>query len=52
MNPSNTSEPEIQEIGGEPLEGSGFEAENPSTAFEPHEQLRRRASPNDSPRTK
>ena len=38
MNPQNTSEPEIQEIGGEPLEGSGFENENPSTAFEPHKR--------------
>lgn len=38
MNPSNISEPEIQEIGGEPLEGSGFETENHSTAFESHKR--------------
>ena len=34
----NTSEPEIQELGGEPLEGSGFENEKPSSAFEPFER--------------
>jgi hypothetical protein len=29
-----TSEPEIQEIGGEPHEQSGFEIEDPATDFE------------------
>ena len=43
----NTSEPEIQEIGGEPLEGSGFETEDPATEFESDERLRRRASTNE-----
>ncbi len=38
MNLPNTSEPEIQALGGEPLEESGFESEKPSTAFEPLEQ--------------
>ena len=38
MNPPNTSEPETQELGGEPLEGSGFENESPSSAFTPFEQ--------------
>jgi hypothetical protein len=38
VNTSNLSEPEIQEIGGEPLEGSGFENENPSTAFDPNKR--------------
>ena len=37
MNIANTSEREIQELGGEPLEGSGFENERPSSAFEPFE---------------
>jgi hypothetical protein len=37
MYPTRTGEAEIREIGGEPLEGSGFETENPSTAFESHE---------------
>ena len=37
MNLPNTSEPEIQALGGEPLEGSGFEGEKPSSAFEPFE---------------
>jgi hypothetical protein len=39
MDVPNTSKPEIQELGGEPLDGSGFENENPSTAFEPYEQV-------------
>ena len=34
MYPARTAEPEIQEIGGEPLEGSGFETEDPATGFE------------------
>ncbi len=38
MNLANTSEAEIQALGGEPLEGSGFESEKPSSAFEPREQ--------------
>ncbi len=29
-----TADPDIWKIGGEPLEGSGFEAENPATGFE------------------
>jgi hypothetical protein len=33
-----TSEPEIREIGGEPLEGSGLETEDPTTGFELHER--------------
>jgi hypothetical protein len=33
-----TSEPEIREIGGESLEGSGFEAENPANGFEAYEK--------------
>jgi hypothetical protein len=33
-----TLEPENQEIGGEPLNGSGFETENPATEFESDEQ--------------
>jgi hypothetical protein len=36
MYPARAAEPEIQEIGGEPLEGSGFEPENSSIAFESH----------------
>ena len=34
MYPARTAEPEIREIGGEPLEGSGFETEDPETGFE------------------
>jgi hypothetical protein len=34
MYPERTSQPEIREIGGEPLEGSGFETEAPATGFE------------------
>ena len=34
MYPASTSELEIQQIGGEPLEGSGFEAQNPASEFE------------------
>ena len=33
MYPSRISEPAIREIGGEPLEGPGFEAEDPATGF-------------------
>jgi hypothetical protein len=39
MNLPNTSEPEIQALGGEPLEESGFENEKPSPVFQPYEQL-------------
>ena len=38
MNLPNSPESEIQALGGEPLEGSGFENERPSSAFEPVEQ--------------
>jgi hypothetical protein len=34
MYPAKTVEPEIREIGGEPLEGSGFDTEEPATGFE------------------
>jgi hypothetical protein len=34
----NTSEQEILELGGEPLEESGFENEKPSPAFQPYGQ--------------
>ena len=34
MYPARTAEAEIREIGGEPLDGSGFESENPVTGFE------------------
>ena len=34
MYPAKTAEPEIREIGGEPLEGSGFDGEDPATGFE------------------
>lgn len=34
MYPTRTSEPEIREIGGEPLKGSGFETEDQATSFE------------------
>ena len=37
MNLERTSEPEIREIGGEPLEGSGFETEDPGTGYELYE---------------
>lgn len=35
MYPARRFEPEIQEIGGEPLEGSGFETENSVSEFGP-----------------
>lgn len=38
MYPARTSEQEIQEIGGEPLEGSGFETEDPTTGSESYER--------------
>lgn len=38
MSLPSTSESEIHELGGEPLIGSGFENERPSSAFEPIEQ--------------
>ena len=38
MNLPTASEAEIQELGGEPLEGSGFENERSSSAFEQREQ--------------
>jgi hypothetical protein len=34
MYPPRTAEPKIREIGGEPLEGSGFETEDPAIGFE------------------
>jgi hypothetical protein len=34
MSLSKTREPEFRDIGGEPLEGSGFETEDPVTDFE------------------
>ena len=34
MHPERISDPEIREIGGEPLEGSGFETESPTSAFD------------------
>ena len=34
MYSTRTSEPEIREIGGEPLEESGFETEDPASGFE------------------
>jgi hypothetical protein len=37
MYPARTSEPDMEELGGEPLEGSGFENENPATGFESQE---------------
>jgi hypothetical protein len=33
MSLSKTSEPEIRDLGGEALEGSGFESEEPATDF-------------------
>ena len=38
MYPGRTAEPEIREIGGEPLEGSGFESEDAATGFESRER--------------
>jgi hypothetical protein len=38
MNIANVPQSEIQELGGESLEGSGFEDETPSPAFEPFVQ--------------
>ena len=38
MYPERTPESEIREIGGEPLEGSGFEAEEPATGFDSRER--------------
>ncbi len=38
MHPKKTAEPETQEMGGEPLEGSGFETEDPATGFESRER--------------
>ncbi len=38
MYPARTTEAEIREIGGEPLEGSGFETEDPATSFESGER--------------
>jgi hypothetical protein len=38
MYPAITTQPEIRGIGGEPLEGSGFETEDPATGFESHER--------------
>jgi hypothetical protein len=33
MSLSKTREPELRDIGGEPLEGSGFEVEDPAADF-------------------
>ena len=33
MSLSKTPEPEIRDLGGDPLEGSGFEFEDPATDF-------------------
>jgi hypothetical protein len=38
MYPATIFEPKIREIGGEPLEGSGFETEDPATGFESYER--------------
>jgi len=38
MDPERISEPEIREIGGEPLEGSGFEAESRAGRFVSNER--------------
>ena len=38
MHSANRSDSDIQEIGGEPLEGSGFETENLATGFESYEK--------------
>ena len=37
MYPERTAEAEIREIGGEPLEGSGFETQEPTTGFESYQ---------------
>jgi hypothetical protein len=37
MCPARTAEPEIREIGGEPLDGSGFETEDPATGFKSYQ---------------
>jgi len=37
MYPERTSESVVREIGGEPLDGSGFETEDPATGFESHQ---------------
>jgi len=37
MYPAKTAEPKILEVGGEPLEGSGFETEHSATGFESNE---------------
>lgn len=39
MNLPNTSEADLKEVGGEPLAGSGFENERPSSAFEAFEHM-------------
>jgi hypothetical protein len=38
MYPATIIEPKIREISGDPLEGSGFETEDPATGFESHER--------------
>lgn len=38
MSLSKTPEPEFRDIGGEPLEGSGFEFEDPAIDFERDER--------------
>jgi hypothetical protein len=38
MSLSKTPEPEIPDLGGEPLEGSGFEFEHSATDFERDER--------------
>jgi hypothetical protein len=38
MSLSKTPEPEIRDLGGEPLEGSGFEFEDPAIDFERDER--------------
>jgi hypothetical protein len=38
MSLSKTPEPEIRDLGGEPLEGSGFEFEDPAIDFEHDER--------------
>lgn len=38
MHPERTAKSEIREIGGEPLEESGFETENPAAGFESGER--------------
>ena len=38
MSLSKTPEPEIRDLGGEPLEGSGFEFEDPATDLERNER--------------